>query len=56
MSIPNSGESDKIRVSLTLNLTKEILVVLDQLKSEYGAASRGRVLEILLQDLINSED
>ena len=56
MSIPNGGEPEKIRVSVTLDLTKETLMFLDKLKSEYGAASRGRVVEMLLQDLLNPEE
>ena len=48
--------TDTERVSLTLNLSKEILEVLDKLKAEYGAASRARVLEMLLQDLISPEE
>ena len=51
MSIPNSAQPDKIQVNLTLNLTKEMVKNLDQLKLEYGAASRGRVIELLLRDL-----
>ena len=48
--------TDTERVSVTLNLSKEILELLDQLKKEYGAASRGRDVEMLLQDLINPEE
>ena len=48
--------TDTERVSLTLNLSKEIIEILDQLKMEYGAVSRARVLELLLQDLIGPEE
>ena len=48
--------TDTERVSLTLNLSKEMLEILDPLKKEYGAASRGRVVEMLLQDLIGPEE
>ena len=44
------------RVSLKLNHSKEMLEILDQLKKEYGAVSRARVIEILLQDLISPEE
>ena len=44
------------RVSLTLDLSKEIIEVLDKLKSEYGARTRARVVEMLLQDLISPEE
>ena len=33
-----------------------MVALIDQLKGEYGARSRGRVLEMLLQDLIDPGD
>ena len=33
-----------------------MVALIDQLKGEYGARSRGRVLEMLLQDLLNPGD
>ena len=54
---PNSmDKSKKFRVNLTLNLSKEMDENLDKLKASYGAASRGRVVELLLQDLFNPEE
>jgi metal-responsive CopG/Arc/MetJ family transcriptional regulator len=49
-------DTDTERVSMTLNLSKEVILILDKLKKEYGAASRARVIELLLQDLIGPED
>ena len=47
---------EKIQVSLNLNLPKETLEILDKLKTEYGAKSRGRVIELLLEDLFSPEE
>ncbi len=33
-----------------------MVALIDQLKGEYGARSRGRVLEMLLQDLLDTGD
>ena len=38
-----------------VNLSNECIGLLDQLKLEYGAESRGRVIELLLEDLLRSE-
>ena len=51
-----SVDSEKIKVSLTLSLPKEVLNALELLKREYGVGSKGRVLEMLLEDLILGED
>ena len=48
--------TDTERVSLTLDLSKEIIEVLDKLKAEYGARTRARVVEMLLQDLISPDE
>ena len=48
--------TDTERVSLTLNLSKEVILILDKLKAEYGAKTRARVVELLLQDLIGPEE
>ena len=55
MSIGGSDQGEKVKVNLSLNLTMEMVEILDQLKAEYGAASRGRVVEMLLQDFIAPE-
>ena len=47
---------DKDKVSFTLEVNSEIAAVLEKLQAEYGARSKGRVIEMLLQDLIFGED
>ena len=37
-------------------MSEPMVALIDQLKGEYGARSRGRVLEMLLQDLIDPGD
>lgn len=49
----NHSDTDQFRVTITLN--KEIFEVLERLKAEYGVSTRGRVIEMLLQDLISPE-
>lgn len=44
------------KVSFTLEVDPEIAVVLEKLQVEYGARSKGGVVEMLLQDLIFGED
>ena len=56
MSIHKDYPKNKIRVNMTLDLTKEIITILDELKTKYGVASRRRVVEILLQDIINPQE
>ena len=51
----NSADPDKIKVSLKLNLTKEVFNVLDVLKDEYGVQSRARVIELILEDLVRGD-
>ena len=51
----NSADSEKVKVSLELNLTKEVFNVLDVLKDEYGAQSRARVIELILEDLVRGD-
>ena len=45
-----------VKVSFTVEVGPEILAVLEKLQAEYGARSKGRVVEMLLQDLIFGED
>ena len=40
----NSIDSEKTKVSFTLNLAKVVLNIIDELKGEYGAQSRARVI------------
>ena len=51
----NSINPEKIKVSLTLNLAEEVVNVLDELQGEYGAQSRARVIELILEDLVRSD-
>ena len=53
----HSGKNgkDTQRVSLTLDLTVEMIELLETLKREYGVQTRARAIEILLRDLL-SED
>ena len=44
------------KVSFTLEVVPEIADVLEKLQAEYGAISKGRVVEMLLNDLILGED
>ena len=44
------------KVSFTLEVDPEIAAVLEKLQAEYGAISKGRVVEMLLNDLIIGED
>ena len=49
----NHSDTDQIRVTITLS--KEIFELLEKLKVEYGVSTRGRVIEMLLQDLLSPE-
>ena len=42
-----SVESEKVKVSLTLSLPKEVFNALEVLKRQYGVGSKARVLEML---------
>ena len=44
------------KVSFTLEVDPEIAAVLEKLQAEYGAISKGRVVEMVLNDLILGED
>lgn len=56
MTNGNGVKEEKIQVSLTLDLPKETFEILDKLKVEYGVKTRGRVIELLLQDLLAPEE
>ena len=47
-STQSKSESKTIR----LELSDDLLEVIDKLKNEYGARSRARTIELLLRDLI----
>ena len=44
------------KVSFTIEVDPEIAAVLEKLQAEYGARSKGRVVEMLLKDLMLGED
>ena len=44
------------KVSFTLEVDPEIAALLEKLQVEYAASSKGRVIEMLLRDLIFGED
>ena len=46
-----SGEDSK-RQRISVEMSEPMVELIDQLKGEYGARSRGRVLEMLLQYLL----
>ena len=50
------SENMQEHVQVKLNLTREVIMVLDKLKIEYGARTRARVIEMLLQDLLAPEE
>ena len=50
-----SGEDSK-RQRISVEMSEPMVELIDQLKGEYGARSRGRVLEMLLQDLLDPGD
>ena len=50
-----SGEDSK-RQRISVEMSEPMVALIDQLKGEYGARSRGRVLELLLQDLLDPGD
>ena len=54
MSIEYGDRQNEFQVKVTLS--KETIELLDKLKVEYGAKTRGRVIEMLLQDLIAPEE
>ncbi len=56
MASDNDGQLDTDQIRVTVTVSKDILEVLDQLKAEYGARTRGRVIEMLLLDLISPEE
>ena len=53
-SQPDQTGNDK--VSFTIEVDPEIAALLEKLQVEYAASSKGRVVEMLLRDLIFGED
>ena len=56
MTSDNGDQKDTDQIPVKVTLSKDILELLDLLKAEYGARTRGRVIEMLLQDLISPEE
>ena len=48
-----SGAESKRR-QITVNVSEQLVALIDRLKGEYGVRSRGRVLEMVLEDLLES--
>ena len=55
MAVSRSKGQGTLRVCLSLDLTVEMIEMLEVLKREYGVQTRARAIEILLRDLL-SED
>ena len=41
------------KVNVTLELSENTIIMLDALKKEYGVSRRSRVLEMLVEELVN---
>ena len=46
--------ADSKRRQITVNVSEQLVALIDRLKGEYGVRSRGRVLEMVLEDLLES--
>ena len=55
MNMTQESKNMQEHVQVKLNLTREVIEILDKLKIEYGVRTRARVIEILLQDLVAPE-
>ena len=53
MNSPSKDAEKFIDVTVKLKLPSKTLDLLDRLKQTYGAHSRGRVIEMLLQELLS---
>ena len=45
----------KQRVTVTLEMSDELIQLNDQLKVEYGAQSRSRTIELLLNEILSGD-
>ena len=54
-SANNQSNAPDGKVSFTVEVDPEIAVLLEKLQVEYGAHSKGRVIEMLLRDLMAPE-
>ena len=50
-----SGEQSKRR-QISVTVSEQLVALIDRLKAEYGMRSRGRVLETVLEDLIQPKE
>lgn len=49
---PASSRKMMSRVNMNLNVSVEMIALIDQLKVEYGVRTRSRVVEMILEDLL----
>ena len=49
------AESKSEKIKVCFDLDKELVSVVDALKQQYGCNSRGRAIEMLLRDLLQSD-
>ena len=43
-------------MKVSIDIKDELIVLIDKLKLEYGARTRGRVVEMLLEDLLLGDE
>ena len=55
MADDNNPMNEIQRVKVTLDLKASTIEAIDALKQEYGAQSRSRTLEILIEDLLSGD-
>ena len=55
MNHEDQSSRETERVAVTLNLQASTILAIDELKRAYGAQSRGRVIEMLIEDLLSAE-
>lgn len=56
MPVTNSDDQDKVEFNQTLILSRQTVEILEKLKVEYGVASKGKVIEILLHELFTTAE
>ena len=49
---PASSMKRMSRVNMTLNVSVEMITLIDELKVQYGVRTRSRVVEMILEDLL----
>ena len=43
-------------MKVSMEIKDELIPLIDKLKAEYGASTRGRVIELLLEDLLLGDE